>query len=105
MLVGEARTVNERTTVAAGVTEVRLARLRRWNVGLAVLHAAQAVVILLLAGDFAVTITSTFPTGPPGTAPPAPERLVDVRVGPAIAVFLALAAVDHLATATVGRGL
>lgn len=97
--------MNERTTVAAGVTQVRLARLHRWNVGLAVLHATQAVLILVLAGDFAVTITSTFPTGPPGTAPPAPEHLLDVRVGPAIAVFLALAAVDHLATATVGRGL
>ncbi len=75
--------MNERTTVAAGVTEVRLARLRRWNVGLAVLHGAQAVLILVLAGHFAVTITSTFPTGPPGTALPAPESILDVRVGPA----------------------
>jgi hypothetical protein len=82
----------------------RLADLRRWNLGLTVLHAAQAVVVLVLASDFAITVTSTFPVGPPGTEPPAAEALLDVRVGAAIAVFLGLAALDHLLTATVGRG-
>jgi hypothetical protein len=81
----------------------RLADLRRWNLGLTVLHAAQAVVVLLLASDFAITVTSTFPVGPPGTEPPAAEALLDVRVGAAIAVFLCLAALDHLLTATVAR--
>lgn len=90
--------------VATGVDERRLTRLRRWNLGLAVLHAAQAVTVLLLAGSFAITVTSSFPAGPPGTAVPAPDPLVDVRVGAAVAVFLGLAAVDHLVTATVLRG-
>jgi hypothetical protein len=81
----------------------RLADLRRWNLGLTALHAAQAVVVLVLASDFAITVTSTFPVGPPGTEPPGAEALLDVRVGAAIAVFLGLAALDHLLTATVGR--
>jgi len=81
----------------------RLAELRWWNVGLAVLHAVQAVLVLVLATDFAITITSTFPTGPPGSDAPAPAALVDVRVGTAIALFLALAAVDHLLTGTLMR--
>ena len=93
------------TAIASGVTDERLAGLWRWNIGLTVLHAAQAVAVLVLANGFSITVTSTFPVGPPGTAPPAPERLFDVSIGPAIAVFLALAAVDHLVTATVGRRL
>ncbi len=89
---------------ATGVDSSSLARLRRWNLGLTVLHAAQAVGILLLASGFAITVTSQFPEGPPGSKPAAPEALFDVRVGLAIAVFLALAALDHLLTATVLRG-
>jgi hypothetical protein len=81
----------------------RLSGLARWNVGLAVLHAVQAVLVLVLATDFAITITSTFPVGPPGSDAPAPEPLLDVPVGPAVAFFLALAAVDHLLTGTVLR--
>ncbi|MBN2624610.1 MAG: heliorhodopsin HeR [Acidimicrobiales bacterium] len=91
------------SATASGVTGDRLADLWRWNIGLTVLHALQALAVLALASDFAITITSTFPEGPPGTRPPAPDELVDIRIGAAVAVFLALAALDHLVTATVGR--
>ena len=90
---------------ARGVDDDSLKGLRRWNLGLTVLHAAQAVAVLLLATDFAITVVSSFPTGPPGTPPPAPEALFDVRIGWAIAAFLLLAAVDHLLTSTVLRGV
>ena len=90
-------------TTATGVTPERLRNLRFWNLGLAGLHLAQAVAILVLAGDFAITVTSQFPEGPPGSPPTGPEPLLDVRIGAAIALFLALAAVDHLLTATVAR--
>ena len=88
---------------ATGVNESSLSRLRRWNLALTLLHGAQVVAVLALASDFAITVTSQFPTGPPGTPAVAPEALFDVRVGVAIAVFLALAALDHLLTATVFR--
>jgi hypothetical protein len=71
--------------------DARLTGLRRWNLALTVLHAAQAAAVLLLASSFAITVTSSFPTGPPGTAVPAPEPLIDVGVGTAIAVFLGAA--------------
>ena len=87
---------------ATGIKPDRLAGLRRWNLGLTVLHAAQALLILFLANDFAITVTSTYPQGPPGTRLTTPEGVFDVRIGVAIAVFLALAAFDHLATATFG---
>ncbi len=89
---------------ATGVDAPALTGLRRWNFGLAVLHAVQAVAVVLLASDFTITVTSSFPAGPPGTDVPAAEPLLDVRVGWAIGAFLALAAVDHLLTATVLRG-
>ncbi|MBW8171999.1 hypothetical protein K0651_02925 [Ornithinimicrobium sp. Arc0846-15] len=46
-------------------------------------------------GDVAV------PSGPPGSAPPAPEALFDVRIAWAIAIFLLMAAIEHLLTAAV----
>ncbi|QZY30135.1 heliorhodopsin HeR [Nocardioides coralli] len=88
---------------ASGVDHRSLRSLRRWNLGLTVLHAAQAVVVLVLASDFAITVTTSLPTGPPGTPPEAPEAFFDVPIGGAIAVFLALAALDHGLTATVLR--
>ncbi len=91
------------SATASGLTDARLNTLWIWNLGLTVLHAAQAVVVLALASDFAITITSTFPAGPPGAPVPAPEALFDVRIGAAIAVFLGLAALDHLLTSTVFR--
>ncbi len=90
-------------SIASGITPGRLADLRRWNLGLTALHAAQAVLILVMASDFAITVTSTYPQGPPGTRLGTPEGLFDLRIGPAIAVFLLLAALDHFATATFAR--
>jgi hypothetical protein len=88
---------------ATGVDEKVLRTLRGWNLGLTLLHLGQAVVVLVLATDFAVTVTRALPTGPPGTTPGAPEALFDLPVAGAVAVFLALAALDHLLTATVLR--
>ncbi len=59
----------------------------------------------MLTGRFAVAVTSSFPEGPPGTTVPAPSTLFDVRIGWAVAIFLGLAALDHLLTATVSRGV
>ena len=95
--------VDQGPVVATGVTPERLANLRVWNIGLTILHAAQAVLIVVLSGDFVIQVVSTFPEGPPGTRVPNAESLFDVRVGFAIGLFLALAAIDHLVTATVGR--
>ena len=92
------------TTIASGVTPERLANLRSWNLGLAVLHALQAVLIVVLSGDFVITVVSTFPDGPPGSRVPASEPLFDVPIGLAIGLFLALAAMDHLVSSTVFRG-
>ena len=92
------------TTIATGVTAERLAGLRSWNLGLTALHLLQAVAVVVLAGGFAITVTSSLPQGPPGSPAPAPAALFEVPIGWAVAVFLALAALDHLLTATAARG-
>jgi hypothetical protein len=71
-------------------------RLRAANLVVGLLHLLQAVVILWLANDFAIAVTGQFADGPPGTGPFVSEQLFDVRFGPAIALFLGLAALDHL---------
>lgn len=82
----------------------RLRRLRTWNVALTVLHAVQAVAVLVVATDFAIDLTTAYPAGPPGTAVPQAEAAFAIAIGPAIAVFLALAALDHLLTGVILRG-
>ena len=90
---------------ATGVDGARLVGLRRWNLGLTVLHAAQALVLLVLATDFAITLSTSYPEGPPGSRLPAPVEAFDVPVGVAVATFLLLAALDHGLTATVSRSV
>jgi hypothetical protein len=88
---------------ATGVDERSLRSLRRWNLALTLLHLLQAVGILVLATGFAVTVTRSLPTGPPGTPAGSPEALFDLPIGAAVASFLALAALDHLLTSTILR--
>ncbi len=90
-----------------GTTDVndgRLRNLRRWNIGLTILHAAQAVAVIVLTSDFAISLSTAYPDGPPGSDLPEPSNAFDVSVGAAIALFLALAAIDHGLTATAMRG-
>ena len=49
--------------------DTRYAKLRRFNIVAAVVHAAQAVAVVLLANDFTLPMTATYMAGPPGTPP------------------------------------
>jgi hypothetical protein len=85
-----------------GAHDERYRRLRRANVVLGGLHLAQAAAVLALSNGFAIAVTASFATGPPGTPPGDPSTLFELAIGPAVAGFLALAAVDHLVVATPG---
>jgi hypothetical protein len=76
--------------------------LRIGNLGLAVLHAAQAAIVLAIGADLTIAITAQWADGPPGAAVLPPETLFDLSVRWAVAAFLLLAAVDHLAVALPG---
>jgi hypothetical protein len=75
--------------------------LWRLNVGVGLAHAAQAIAILVLAGAAALPVVVTYLAGPPGGgAYGGPANLFDLRIDIAVALFLLLAAVDHLAVAS-----
>jgi len=52
-------------------------------------------VILALSTGFALPVTGAFMVGPPGSGVPRQDVLFNLRLGPLVAVFLLLAALDH----------
>jgi hypothetical protein len=74
-------------------------RLRIANTGVALVHIAQAALVLVLANGFAITVVGDFQNGPPGTDAFTREELFDIAFAPAVALFLLLAAADHLLVA------
>ena len=62
---------------------------------LALLHAAQGAVILVLSTDFALPVTGAFMAGQPGSGTPKQDVLFDLPIGPLVGAFLLLAAIDH----------
>jgi len=97
--------------VATGVTPERLKGLRRWNIGLAVVLLGMAGAILALTNDFAIPVLASYVDGAPGSLEGGgAESLVtftlfNLTIGYAVTAFLALAGLDHLITATIGRGI
>ena len=75
--------------------------LRRDNAIAALIHLAQAVVVVVLATSFALPVTANYLEGPPGTPAQDPVVLFDIRTGAAVAAFLALSALAHTLVVTV----
>lgn len=63
------------------------------------LHAGQAALILALSNSFTLPVTISFLKGPPGTRA-STNTVYNLRIGPAVAAFLFLAALDHALVAT-----
>ena len=68
---------------------------------MAPVHFCQAVALLALSSDFTLPVTSSFVKIPenasgPGEGIPEIETIVDLPIGPLIASFLFVSAVDHL---------
>ncbi len=81
-------------------SEGQLDRLRALNVAVGLIHAAQAAVLLAIASDAALPVTSAFLEGPPGSGDYGQTALFALAFAPAVAAFLLLAAADHLAVAS-----
>lgn len=91
-------------TTEAGVRSLPdsdTSRLRLFNAVIGLAHLAQGIAMLILSNDFSLPVTRTFLTGQPGTMPEQ-EAWFDVLLGPAVAAFLFLAALDHLLMAAPG---
>lgn len=83
-------------------SERRISRLRPYNLVVGLIHLAQAIAIVALSNDFSLPIAGTFGAGEPGSGFLEPEVLWNVPIGPIVALFLFLAAVDHLLMASPG---
>lgn len=72
-------------------SEVRLDRLRIWNIAVGLILTAQAIMIAVLTNSFSLPVTATFMSGPPGTAPEL-HHLFDIATGWGVVAFLAISA-------------
>ena len=79
-------------------------KLRTINVAVGSAHLAQAAVMLAASNDLALPVTASWATGDPvvDRMPSAPVEVFALAIGPAVALFLVLAAVDHLVVAAPG---
>ena len=84
------------------MTEKKPTRLRTYNVVMGLLHAAQAIAVLILANDFTLPVTGTFLTGPPGVGSPEITIVGNLSVAWGVAIFLFLSAAAHLIIAAPG---
>ena len=72
--------------------------LRNWNLGVGSLHLVQGIVILAISSSFAIPVVATVQTGPPGAegSLSLTKQFFEFSFPIAIAIFLFLAAGDHL---------
>ena len=76
-------------------------RLAVWNAAVGLLHLVQGTLILVLANDASLPVYASWTDGPPPVASPIQgEPLFDLPIGLAVAIFLYLAAIDHLVVAS-----
>jgi len=82
-----------------------MSRLKRLNLIAALLHFVQGIAILVLSNDFALPVTSFYWNDAPNNRLDISrlDRVFDVPIAWAAAVFLFLSAFFHLIVATVGR--
>jgi hypothetical protein len=83
---------------------VRHRRLRVVNLVVGLLLGLEGALMLALSNTLALPITASYLTNDPVAAqgPTMPERLFALPIGPTVAVFLLLAAADHLLVAAPG---
>lgn len=79
--------------------EKKLNRLRVWNIGVGLVLAIQAVMIALLTNNFALPVTATFMSGPPGTDPEL-YQWFNISTGWGVFAFLAISALALLIIAS-----
>jgi hypothetical protein len=103
--------VKSKSTARGAQKVFTVGQLRRWNVSLAVLHAVQAIAILLLSTNRSFPITLSYLTQDtiqtklehtPVLAP-ATHQLFSLNLSYVIALFFILSAIAHLLMATVYR--
>jgi len=86
------------------VMEIKLRKLKRFNLSMGFLHLVQGLLMILLSNDTTYPIFTSFLKFNTETFSlvPDPKLIYDLRFGPAVAVFLLISAVAHFYLATIG---
>jgi hypothetical protein len=79
-------------------------RLRVYNVVMGVLHLAQAIFIFILSNSFSLPVNLSYLSVDSATKQfsTAADKIIDLRFGPMIALFLLLSAIAHFTVASPG---
>jgi Heliorhodopsin len=88
-------------TTRVDIRSQRYGRLRLANVAVGLFLAAEAAAMLALSNDLSLPVFASYLTDDPVAVqgPPAAGQLFTIAIGPAVAAFLLLAAIDHLVVA------
>ena len=89
---------NEATLPQENAEDKRFPKLRRFNIIMAVLHAIQGVLMLVLSSDFSLPVTSAFVEMSTVTLKLEPVLKTEftIQIGPLVAAFLFLSSLAHL---------
>lgn len=94
-------TISETTAATGTDFDARVDKLRRWNIGVGLVLAVQAIVIAVLANDFSLPVHANYMSGPPGT----PQTLTEIgtfQLAWGVFAFMALSALALLLIASPG---
>lgn len=80
-----------------------LQRLRKLNIVFGALFVIQAIVLLIVAEAAKLPVRGSFLTDAPGSGQYGSRDVFDLRVDWVVAIFLLLAAIDHLGVASIFR--
>lgn len=101
MTVWASRPEGMRVVADISLDDATASGLRRDNLLMALLHAAQGIAVVVLATDFSLPVTATLLDGPPGRGPGTLEALFELNLAWGVATFLFLSALFHLLVGTV----
>jgi hypothetical protein len=87
-----------------GAMELKLAKLRRFNLYMGIMHFIQGIFMWVVSNDTTYPIYTNFLSFDPTTFSlnPEPKLLYELRFGPAVAMFLLISAFAHFYLSTVG---
>jgi hypothetical protein len=78
--------------------DVKLGKLRRFNLVMGLFHLIQGIAMLALSNDFSLPVTRGFLEFDPSTSTlsPASATVFELPIGPVVASFLFMSAAAHL---------
>lgn len=93
----------EESKQSADPKDPKYLKLKKWNLVMGTLHLIQGAIMLFLTEEVWVPITTNFFKFQEGVGPiPNQETLVEVPLGPMIALFMFMSAIAHYSVATFG---